>query len=94
MATKLKLKTHSSAASATGVAGAVFQYSGGSIAGTKIGEFTGASFEAALENGEAVLKVLCSAFGGGSLTTSDTPVAIVRNSTNSTGLITCTVIDE
>ena len=94
MAIKLKLKTHASAAGVSGVQGVVFNYSGGSIAGSKIGEFTGATFESSLESGEAVLKVLGSAFGGGSLTTSDTPVALVKNATNTTGLITCTVVDE
>jgi hypothetical protein len=93
MALKLKLKTTSNAASASGIQGAVFASSAG-IAGTKIGEFTGKTFEVSLELGEAVLKVPVGDFGGGSLTTSDTPVATVRNSTHSTGMVSCTVIDE
>jgi hypothetical protein len=35
-----------------------------------------------------------SAFGGGSLTVSDTPVALVRNATNTSGIVSCTVIEE
>jgi hypothetical protein len=90
---KLKLKTTSNAASATSIQGAVFASSAG-IAGAKIGEFTGKTFEASLESGEAVLKVPVADFGGTSLTTSDTPVATVRNTTHSTGIISCTVIEE
>lgn len=92
---KLKLLAHSSAASAAGVAGVVFAApTGGAITGAEIGEFTGATFEASLESGKAVLKVACSEFGGTSLTTSDTPVALVRNSSNTTGIVSCTVIEE
>lgn len=91
----LKLLTDSSAASDTGVAGTVFEApTGGDIVGAAIGEFTGAAFEADLESGEAVLKVAVTEFGGSSLTTSDTPVALVRNTTYTTGLISGTVIEE
>jgi hypothetical protein len=92
---KLKLLTHSSAASASGVSGIVFQYpTGGNVTGTEIGEFTGKTFEASLESGQAVLKVPVADFGGTSLTTSDTPVVLVRNSTNTTGVVTAQVIEE
>jgi hypothetical protein len=91
----LKLLAHSSAQSATGVAGVVFQApTGGAITGAEIGEFTGEAFEGTLEGGKAVLKVPVADFGGTSLTTSDTPVALVRNSTNTTGIVSCTVIEE
>jgi hypothetical protein len=91
----LKLLAHSSAQSETGIVGVVFQApSGSDITGAKIGEFTGAAFESTLESGEAVLKVPVSEFGGGSLTTSDTPVALVRNTTDTTGIVACTVIEE
>lgn len=92
---KLKLLAHSSAASASSIAGVVFNApSGSDITGTRIGEFTGAAFEASLESGQAVLKVAVSEFGGEALTTSDTPVALVRNATYTTGAVTASVIEE
>jgi hypothetical protein len=93
---KLKLLAHADAQGDSGVAGAVWSAPAGSnITGpTKYGEFTGATFEAALEGGKAVLKVPVADFGGSALTTSDTPVALVRNATNTTGIISCTVIEE
>lgn len=92
----LKLLAHSSAASATSIAGVVFSApTGGNITGTtRYGEFTGAAFEGTLESGQAVLKVAVADFGGSALTTSDTPVALVRNSTYTTGAVSCTVIEE
>jgi hypothetical protein len=90
----LKLLAHASAASASSIAGAVFAVPTGSdITGAKIGEFTGAAFEAALESGQAVLLVDTADFGGGALTTASTPVAVVRNTTNTTGVVSCTVIE-
>ena len=92
---KLKLLVHSDAQSDASIAGVVFAAPGGSdITGAKIGEFTGAAFEASLEGGKAVLKVPVSDFSGTSLSTSDTPVALVRNTTDTTGLIAGTVIEE
>lgn len=104
---KLKVLCHSSAASATGVKGAVFAVpTGTDLTGAKIGEFTGASFEASLEGGQAVLKVAASGFGGGSLTTSDTPVVVFEGTTDagsslgnavsfgSVGVHEATVIEE
>lgn len=91
---KLKLKIDASAAGATGISGVVWAAQTGAIAGAEIGEFTGQTFEVALEGGQAVLKVPVSAFGGGSLTVSDTPVALVRNATNTSGIVSCTVIEE
>jgi hypothetical protein len=91
---KLKLKIDASAAGATNISGVVWAAQVGAIAGAEIGEFTGQAFEAALEGGQAVLKVPVSAFGGGSLTVSDTPVALVRNATNTSGIVSCTVIEE
>jgi hypothetical protein len=91
---KLKLLVHSSAASAT-VDGIVFSYpTGGNLVGTEIGEFTSKQFDAALESGQARLKVPVADFGGTSLTTSDTPVVLVRNASNTTGLVQATVIEE
>lgn len=91
---KLKLKIDASAAGATGISGVVWAAQVGAISGAEIGEFTGQTFEVALEGGQAVLKVPVSAFGGGSLTVSDTPVALVRNATNTSGIVSCTVIEE
>lgn len=91
----LKILVHSSAQSASSIEGIVFAApTGGNITGTEIGEFTGKSFSGSLENGKAVLKVLTTAFGGGSLTTSDTPVVLVRNGSNTTGVIYATIIQE
>jgi hypothetical protein len=90
---KLKVFVQSSAASTSGVAGIVFASSAG-IAGAEIGEFTGKTFEASLESGKAVLKVPVDDFGGSSLTTSDTPVVLVRTTTNTTGIISATIIEE
>ena len=91
---KLKLKIDASAAGATNISGVVWAAQVGAIAGAEIGEFTGQTFEVALEGGQAVLKVPVSSFGGGSLTVSDTPVALVRNATNTSGIVSCTVIEE
>jgi hypothetical protein len=92
---KLKLLAHSSAASATGVDGVVFNApTGGALTGTKIGEFADKAFEASLESGKAVLKVNVNDFSGGTLTTSDTPVAYVQNATYHTPLVSCTVVEE
>jgi hypothetical protein len=95
LVTKLKLLAHSSAASATGVEGEVFAApTGGEITGTKYGYFSGATFEASLEGVNAVLKVAVADFGGEALTTSDTPTALVRNATLTTGAVVCSVIEE
>lgn len=92
----LKVLVHSSAQNETSVAGVVWtDPDPGSIVGTKIGEFTGQQFEAELDgNGNAVLFVRVGDFGGYSLTTSDTPVVLVRNSTKTTGIIDATVTEE
>jgi len=92
---KLKLLAHPNAASATGVYGSVFEApTGGALTGNKIGNFSGAAFEATLENNKAVLKVDVADFGGSALTTSSTPVAIARNTSYTTGVLPCTVIEE
>jgi hypothetical protein len=94
---KLKVLTHYSAAGATDIAGVVFAApTGGNITGAKIGEFTGQQFLGAeeLESGQAVLEVDVTEFDGTSLTSSDTPVAVVRNATYTTGVVSCTVFEE
>jgi hypothetical protein len=90
----LKLFAHSSAVSATGVAGAVYEVpAGGDIFGPKIGEFTGQTFGATLEGGKAVLLVPVSAFGGDALTIADTPVVFARNTDFHTDATPCTVVE-
>lgn len=93
---KLKVLVHSAAQSDSGVAGAVFEAPDGSdITGAKIGEFTGKTFESSLEGGLAVLKVPVADFGGSGLTTSDTPVVFLRNTTDGlSDIISATVIQE
>lgn len=92
---KLKVKIDKSAQGATGVTGVVWAAPPpGENAGPEIGEFSGATFESALEDDKAVLKVPVSAFGGSALTTSDTPVALVRNTDHTSGIVPCTVIEE
>jgi hypothetical protein len=89
----LKLRAHSSAASATGVEGVVLN----STRDTVIGEFTGQAFEASLESGEAVLKIAVADISpdGSTLTTLDTPLVAAYNTTDGTvGLGSATVIEE
>jgi hypothetical protein len=91
----LKVLVDSSAQSATGIKGVVYQApSGATIAGPEIGEFNSYTFSGTLESGQAVLKVPVAAFGGTSLTTSDTPVVLVKNTTHTTGIISATIIEE
>lgn len=87
---KIKLMTHSSAASASAIEGWVLNAAKTSVLGT----FTGKAFGASLEGGQAVLKVSCAAFGDSTLTTSDTVNAVAQNSLFTTGLISGTVIEE
>jgi hypothetical protein len=94
----LKLLTHADAQSKTGVAGVVFAApSGSDLTGAKIGEFTAQAFEATLEGGEAVLLVPVADFGGGSLTTSDTPRVEVRyddaGTIKGTAIVPATVVE-
>jgi hypothetical protein len=93
----LKVLVHPDAASASGVEGIVWA-TGGGIAGTEIGEFTGAEFEAETEGSgdaeRAVLLVPVADFGGGSLSVDDVVPCLVRNATYTTGIITGTVIEE
>ena len=89
----LKLLAHSSAASATGVEGVVLN----STRDTVIGEFTGQAFEAALESGEAVLKIPVADItpDGGTLGLLDTPIIFAYNATLATiGPGSATVIEE
>lgn len=104
---KLKLLAHIDALGATAVKGAVFAApTSGALVGAKIGEFTGASFGAAAENGKAPLSVDVADFGGEALTTADTPVCVWEGTSaagsalpgspapfGSNGVHECTVIE-
>jgi hypothetical protein len=89
---KLKLLVHPSAAAETGVEGWVLNPAGTSLYGT----FTGAEFAAGTgdDDGYAVLLVDVADFGGSALTTSDAPLAVVRNTDDGTTMITGSVIEE
>ena len=93
---KLKLLVHPSAASETGVEGWVLNPAGTAL----YGKFTGAEFidgsseSPATDAGYAVLKVDVADFGGSALTTDDAPLAVVRNSSYGTTVITGSVIEE
>jgi hypothetical protein len=91
----LKILIDPAAQGAGSITGVVFSApSVGNIVGPKIGEFTGEQFEAALESGQAVLKVPVSSFGGTGLLQTDQPVVLVRNSTDTTGIVPATIIQE
>jgi hypothetical protein len=88
----LKLLAHSSAASATDVEGVVLN----AARDTVIGEFSGQAFEATLESGEAVLLIPTADItpDGDTLTTSDTPIVVAYNATDSlVGPASATVIE-
>ena len=92
LTTKVKLTAPAAAASASSIEGVVLN----AARDTVIGEFTGQTFEAALEGGEAVLKINVADItpDGSTLTTSDTPLVVAYNTTHSTDLATATVIEE
>jgi hypothetical protein len=91
----LRVYLHDSAAGATGFSGVVFQSpTGTDITGAKIGEFTGQAFEETLENNLAVLKAPLSSFNGEALTINDSPVVLVRNEFDTSGIVNASVIEE
>ena len=93
----LKLLAHNSAASATGVDVVVYSAPTGSdyVSGTtRYGSATNQSFEASLESGDAVLKVLASDVGCGSLAVDTSVRALAQNTTYTTGMVTATIIEE
>ncbi len=90
----LRVSLHESASGATGFSGVVFQApSGSDITGAKIGEFTGQSFQSTLVNGLAVLDAPLDSFGGEALAVTDTPVVLVRNEFDTSGIVTASVIE-
>jgi hypothetical protein len=93
----LKLLADSSAASATGVEVVVYSAPGGSnyVTGTtRYGSAASKSFEASLESGNAVLKVLASDVGCNDLAAATTVAALARNTTYTTGMVSATIIEE
>lgn len=89
---KVKLLAPAAAASATDIEGVVLN----AARDTVIGEFTAQTFEAALEGGEAVLKINATDIlpDGDTLTTADAPLVIAYNATHSTDLAAAEVIEE
>ena len=77
----VKLLVEASAASEASVEGVVLN----ATRDTVIGEFSGQTFEASLEGGEAVLLIDVADISpdGSTLTTSDTPIVFAYNATNS-----------
>ena len=94
-ARSLRLQVEAAAASATDIVGVVFEAPDGSdITGNKVGEFTGEAFEATLESSQAVIYVPTKVFGGEYLDTNQTPVALVKNGTYTTGIIQGTIVED
>lgn len=103
----LKALLHPSAIGATDLEGIVYAAPSDSpldVCGAEIGEFgvgspqytfvDGSGLSPATDAGYAVLKIPVTAFGGDALTTSDTPLLVVRNASYTSGLISCTVVEE
>jgi hypothetical protein len=93
----VKLLADSSAASATGVEVVVYSAPAGSnyITGTtRYGSVNAQEFEASLESGSAVLKVLASDVGCDGLAAATTVAALARNTTYTTGMVSATIIEE
>jgi hypothetical protein len=93
----VKILADSPAASATGVEVVVYSAPSGSnyITGTtRYGSVNAQEFEAALESGSAVLKVLATDVGCGSLAAATTVAALARNTTYTTEMVEATIIEE
>lgn len=93
----VKILADSPAASATGVEVVVYSAPAGSnyVTGTtRYGAVNAQEFEASLESGSAVLKVLASDVGCDGLAASTTVAALARNTTYTTGMVSATIIEE
>jgi hypothetical protein len=93
----LKILTDSTAASATGVEVVAYSAPAGSnyVSGTtRYGSINDQAFEASLESGQAVLKVLASDVGCDGLAVSSTIRALAQNTTYTTGMVEATIIEE
>lgn len=93
----VKILADSPAASATGVEVVVYSAPSGSnyITGTtRYGSVNAQEFEASLESGSAVLKVLASDVGCDGLAAATTVAALARNTTYTTGMVSATIIEE
>jgi hypothetical protein len=97
---KLKCLVEPAAIGSTVRYGAVFEAptgaAGSKVTGPKIGEFESVAFQtgSGADTGYAVLKVPVADFGGGALSTSDTPVVYLEDVDESTYPFPATVIDE
>jgi hypothetical protein len=97
---KLKCLIEPAAIGSTVRYGAVFAAptgaAGSKVTGAKIGEFESVAFQtgSGADTGYAVLKVPVADFGGGALSTSDTPVVYLEDVDESTYPFPATVIDE
>jgi hypothetical protein len=97
---KLKCLVEPAAIGSTVRYGAVFAAptgaAGSKVTGAKIGEFESVAFQtgSGADTGYAVLKVPVADFGGGALSTSDTPVVYLEDVDESTYMFPATVIDE
>jgi hypothetical protein len=97
---KLKCLIEPAAIGSTVRYGAVYEAptgaAGSKVTGAKIGEFESVAFQtgSGADTGYAVLKVPVADFGGGALSTSDTPVVYLEDADESTYLFPATVIDE
>lgn len=93
----VKILADSPAASAAGVEVVVYSAPSGSnyITGTtRYGSVNAQEFEASLESGSAVLKVLASDVGCDGLAAATTVAALARNTTYTTGMVSATIIEE
>jgi hypothetical protein len=93
----VKILADSPAASATGVEVVVYNAPAGSnyVTGTtRYGSVNAQEFEASLESGNAVLKVLASDVGCAGLAAATTVAALARNTTYTTGMVEATIIEE
>lgn len=61
---------------------------------TRYGSASGYQFEASLESGQAVLKVLASTVGCDALDVGATVAAVARNGTYTSGVVSATIIEE
>lgn len=90
----VRIAIHGSALGAT-VEGVIWSNPGDvGIVGRELTQFAGFTSEAELDgDGKAVFLVPVSLVDE-TMTTADTPVALVRDGTHTTGIVACTVIEE
>ena len=92
---KVRIRVHGSALGST-VSGIVFTAPTGAnpLVDAIVGQFSGITSELAVDaEGMAVFLVPTTTLGDTSLTTADTPLALIEDDDNTTGLVSCTVIE-